>query len=336
MPVDSDNWKIMVRAGTSSSASSLNAQGLMPSGPPALYGLRSSISFLTPCSDILISSVVGMPLSAIPVFSSNYSASFMRGATQVFDDFWCLIYDQYHLFLPAWSGLSSPVHSPSLQTTTTKTNKHCLIVSNVLWLGSHFTQQSQTVVNTQNTHKYRLVLLQAAFTIDLTCHRASACDLSLTSTAGMGGGMGKGVKAGKHTSRTSKLATSTPQVPTNNRCSLMHTKSCACFFCSDTAGLWGDSRTWQSVNFHFSPLWAELKLDGHTSTVHEFRIATECKERIWSCLTDIFCLMAAVYLFFNMSFARHFSFIRKFNETFKSIINLLTDCCKYRSRQQMF
>ena len=74
MPVDSSDWKIMVRAGASSSTSSLNTRGLMPSGPPALYGLRSSISFFTPCSDILISSIAGMPLSAIPVFNSNSSA----------------------------------------------------------------------------------------------------------------------------------------------------------------------------------------------------------------------------------------------------------------------
>ena len=72
--VDSDDWKIMVRAGASSSESSLDTRGLMPSGLPALYGLRSSISFFTPCSYILISSVAGMPLSAIPVFSSNSSA----------------------------------------------------------------------------------------------------------------------------------------------------------------------------------------------------------------------------------------------------------------------
>ena len=70
----SDVWKILVRAGASSSASSLNTLGLMPSGPPALYGLRSSISFFTHCSDILISSIAGMPLSAIPVLSSNSSA----------------------------------------------------------------------------------------------------------------------------------------------------------------------------------------------------------------------------------------------------------------------
>ena len=74
MPVDSDDWQIMVRAGASSSASSLKTWGLMPSGPPALFGLRFSISFLIPCSDILISSIVGMLLSAIPVFSSNSSA----------------------------------------------------------------------------------------------------------------------------------------------------------------------------------------------------------------------------------------------------------------------
>ena len=74
MPVDSDDWQIMVRAGASSSASSLKTWGLMPSDPPALYGLRFSISFFIPCSDILISSVMGLPLTAIPVFSSNSSA----------------------------------------------------------------------------------------------------------------------------------------------------------------------------------------------------------------------------------------------------------------------
>ena len=68
------DWKIMVRAGASSSASSLKTRELMPSGPLALYGLRFSMSFFTRCSDILISSIVGMPLSAIPVFSSNSSA----------------------------------------------------------------------------------------------------------------------------------------------------------------------------------------------------------------------------------------------------------------------
>ena len=74
MPELMEDWNSSVRAGASSSASSLRILGVIPSGPEALVVFRFLISFLTPASVMVMVSQVGPSgVRLSPVLASKSS-----------------------------------------------------------------------------------------------------------------------------------------------------------------------------------------------------------------------------------------------------------------------